>query len=361
MLSQAFGCKTSFEKSPLILVPLPWSATASYGLGTEKASHLIRKASEQLDFFNPLFNCSYNDKIHFLKEDLLISSLNQETLSWVKELREREQKASKSHEIINESCQSMIDWVYEQSLKILSKKKIPALVGGDHSVSQGLLQALGEHYKGDYGILHLDAHADLRVEYEGFKYSHASIMYNVLQLDKAPEKIVQVAVRDFCKEEYDLIRKEKKIECFFDEWIYNHLFKGQSWAGLCAQIISKLPAQVYVSLDVDALSWAYAPDTGTPVPGGLSFNQTLYLLAELKKQNKKVIGFDVVETAGSLLQGENRNQQKNLKSKQGKKELTQESLLLDKLSSHRLEWNGNVSARLLYSLSGLALHSFKKI
>ena len=382
MTTRAFECETSFEKSPLILIPVPWSATASYGLGTEKAPRLIRKASEQLDFFSPLFKCNYNDKIHFLKEDVLISALNKETLDWVREVRSAKKKPKKTFEIINESCRSMIDWVYEQSLKVLSEEKIPALVGGDHSVSQGLIQAVGEKYKGDFGLLHLDAHADLRSKYEGFKYSHASVMFNVLNLERAPKKIVQVAVRDFCKEEYDLIKKEDQIECFFDDWIYNETFKGRFWAKLSEKIVSKLPQQVYVSLDVDALSWTYAPDTGTPVPGGLSFNQTLYLLAELKRQNKKLIGFDVVETAGSPFQREELVKSKSQAIEEGKikktvkektsksqsktEELERENLLKekalqDKLFSHRLEWNGNVSARLLYYLSGLALHSFKKI
>jgi len=341
---KAFDCETSFKNSPLILMPVPWSATASYGLGTEKAPALIRKASGQLDFFSPLFKCSYNNKIHFLKEDTLISSLNKETLNLVKKLRLSKKRSQKNLEIINESCQSMIDWLYERSLKILKEKKILALVGGDHSVSQGFIQAIGEKHKGNFGLLHLDAHADLRTEYEGFKYSHASVMFNVLNLEKAPQKIVQVAIRDFCQEEYDLIQKEDRIDCFFDDWIYNETFKGRTWAKLSEKIISKLPQQVYVSLDVDALSWTYAPDTGTPVPGGLSFNQVLYLLAELKRQNKKLIGFDVVET-GAIPES----------SLPSQKPVKKTGI------SHRLEWNGNVSARLLYFLSGLALHSFQKI
>lgn len=389
MITRAFESESSFEKSPLVLIPVPWAATASYGLGADQAPLLIRKASEQLDFFSPLFKRSYNDKIHFLKEDAFISSLNSQTSSWVKKLRSSKKKSKKAFEIVNESCRTMIDWVYEQSLTVLSQKKIPALAGGDHSVSQGLIQAIGEKYKGDFGLLHLDAHADMRSEYEGFKYSHASVMFNVLNLEKAPKKIVQAAVRDFCKEEYDLIQKEDRVECFFDDWIYNETFKGRSWSDLCEAIISKLPHQVYVSLDVDALSWSYAPDTGTPVPGGLSFNQILYLLTELKRQNKKLIGFDVVETAGGFfpkpeflkssiaknntqksaeaidkLKKEKVKKARSSKIQDIKGELEpslKEMLLQDPLLSHRLEWNGNVSARLLYFLSGLALSSFKKI
>lgn len=363
MPARAFGCEASFEKSPLILIPVPWSAGASYGLGAEKAPRLIRKASEQLDFFSPLFKCEYNDKIYFLKEDALISSLNRQTLSWARELRAGapknskaiSKKNSKSYEVINEACHSMLEWVYEQSLKVLSKDKIPALAGGDHSVSQGLIKAVGEKYKGDYGLFHLDAHADLRREYEGFKYSHASVMFNVLKLDKAPKKIVQVGIRDFCREEYELIQKEERVECFFDDWIYTEMFKGRPWAELCEEIISKLPERVYVSLDVDVLSRTYAPDTGTPVPGGLSFNQTLYLLAELKRQDKKLIAFDLVETGGGD------SEPLPAEEEPSKKKSQKEPAKWDKILSHRLEWNGNVSARLLYYLSGLALDSFNKI
>ena len=198
-------------------------------------------------------------------------------------------------------------------------------------MSEGLLSFIGDKYKGDYGILHLDAHADLREAYQGFKHSHASVMFNVLNLKQPPKKLVQVAVRDLCESEYKKIEKDERIHCYFDQEIYNRAFKGDSWSVICEEIISQLPQQVYVSLDVDGLSWNYAPGTGTPVPGGISFNQVLYLLAEIKRQNKKLLSFDVVETSAG---------EKN---------------------QAFAEWNGNVSARLIYYLSGLALHSHNRI
>ncbi|MDE0092154.1 MAG: agmatinase family protein [Oligoflexia bacterium] len=329
--TKAFELETSFESADLILIPAPWSATVSYGRGTEQGPDLIRKASHQLDVFNPLFQCSYNDKIHFEENDPIIESLNKQALSWVKSLREDKQNSQSLYTNINQASESLLDWVYEKALQAFNQNKIPALVGGEHSVSEGLLSLIGDKYKGDYGILHLDAHADLRPAYQGFKHSHASVMFNVLNLEQAPKKLVQVAVRDLCESEYRKIEKDERIHCYFDKEIYTKIFLGEKWAGICQEIISQLPQHIYVSLDVDGLSWSYAPGTGTPVPGGLSFNQVLYLLAEIKRQNKKLISFDVVETSAG-----NKNQS-------------------------FLEWNGNVSARLIYYLSGLTLHSYGKI
>ena len=327
--TRAFEVETSFESADLVLIPAPWSATASYGRGTEQGPELIRKASHQLDFFNPLFASSYNQKIHFLANDPIIESLNKQSLKWVKKLKEKQ--SPQLIESINQAGQSVMDWIYEKSSAIFRAGKIPALVGGEHSVSEGLLSFIGDKYKGNYGILHLDAHADLRKAYQGFRYSHASVMYNVLNLKQPPQKLVQMAIRDFCEEEYKKIKEDERIHCYFDEEIYSKIFKGEKWADICKDVVSQLPKNVYISLDVDALSWNYAPGTGTPVPGGLSFNQVLYLLAEVKRQAKKLISFDVVETSP----GQN------------------------KLSF--AEWNGNVSARLIYYLSGLALHSESKI
>ena len=327
--TRAFEIETSFKMADLILIPAPWSATVSYGKGAEKGPELIRAASHYMDFFNPLFQCSYNEKIHFEENDPMIESLNSQALKWAQKLEEK--KTSQVYENINQASQDLLGWIYEKSSKAFSQDKIPALVGGEHSISEGILSFIGHKYKGDYGLLHLDAHADLRTAYQGFKHSHASVMRNVLNLEQPPRQLVQVAVRDFCKEEYEQIKQDERIRCYFDEEIFTRIFEGQKWQVICKEIISQLPQRIYVSLDVDGLSWSYVPGTGTPVPGGLSFNQVLYLFAEIKRQNKKLISFDVVETSA----GES--------------------------GQVFAEWNGNVSARLLYCLSGLALHSHGKI
>ena len=330
--TKAFGRETTFDSADLILIPVPWEVTSSYGSGTSQGPELIRKASSQLDFFTPSFNDSYNHRIHFETTDLLIESLNKTARGWARTIQknwEEDKILNKEEkdlsEKVNQASQSLLNWVYEKSSGVFQRKKVPALVGGEHSVSEGLICAVGEKYKGDYGLLHIDAHADLRESYQSFKYSHASVMYNVLNLKFPPKKLVQLGVRDFSKREFQLIKEDLRIKCFFDEEIFSRLFSGEAWAKICQQIIEQLPSEIYVSLDVDALSWNYAPGTGTPVPGGLSFRQLLYLFSEIKKQRKKLIAFDVVETSPG--------EKANVFS----------------------EWNGNVSARLIYYLAGLTL------
>ena len=335
----AFGAEVSFEVASLVLIPAPWEATASYNSGTSQGPEWIRKASSQLDFFKPSFNIAYNHKIHFEQADSLIESLNTVATAWAREIQaqwtENKKTLNKKEmllsEKVNQASQNVLNWLYDRASKAFHKGKIPALVGGEHSVSSALIRLVGEQQQNDYGLLHIDAHADLRESYQGFKYSHASIMHNVLNSSYAPKKLVQVGVRDLCEEEYQKIKTDLRVECFLDEDISSRLFKGEAWSRICQEIVEQLPSKIYVSLDVDGLSWPYCPGTGTPVPGGLSFNQTLYLLSEIKRQKKTLLAFDVVETSPG-------SGSKNVK-----------------------EWNGNVSARLIYHLCGLALETQNKL
>lgn len=329
--SFSFDARVSFKKSKIVLLPVPWEVTASGGRGTSEAPLHIKEASHQLDFwtrdrgaFNSfIYFCDLNPEIQ--RWNKRYSSIAQKIINNWKENKLPSPKDMPLLEKVNRACKAMTDWVYKESKAILKSGKFPALIGGDHSISEGLLKLLGEQYKGNYGILHIDAHLDMRKAFQGFTHSHASVMYNVLNQTPPPKNLVQVGIRDFCEEEY-LIKQEKTIR-HFDEDLQERLFKGESWLKICNEIIASLPQKIYVSLDVDGLEQSYAPHTGTPVPGGLSYNQVLFLLKEIKKQNKTLIGFDVVETACK-----------------------------EKLKSSHNCWNGNVSARLIYTLCGLALN-----
>jgi agmatinase len=173
-----------------------------------------------------------------------------------------------------------------------------AVVGGEHSAPFGLLQALNEKYD-DFGILHIDAHADLRRAYEGFTYSHASIMYNVLEQLRHVTKIVQVGVRDYCAEEAALMAADVRLVPFTDAALQEASFNGLPWAQQCRDIVAALPEKVYVSFDIDGLTPDNCPHTGTPVPGGLTYNQAVFLLKAVAQSGKKIIGFDLCEVAPS--------------------------------------------------------------
>jgi len=338
--SFAFGTKTSFEQAPIIIIPVPWEVTASYGAGASQGPELIRRASSQMDFFQKHTLRAHNHFIHFHNEDSVIQNLNQKALVLAQKIKDHweENKILTSGEQkelhkVNQLCEQMVKWVYDKSSDIYSKEKIPVVVGGDHSVSEGILQFLGDVYRGDYGVLHIDAHPDLRCAYQGFTYSHASVMYNALSHKFSPTKLVQIGIRDFSQEEYNLIQNDSRITCYYDEDLKNRLFCGDNWADLSREIVADLPPRVYVSLDIDGLSWECAMGTGTPVPGGLSFSQLVFLLRELERQKKQIIGFDVVETANGID---------------------------STLSLSLKEWSGNISARLIYQLSSIALdHSIK--
>jgi agmatinase len=181
------------------------------------------------------------------------------------------------------------------------------------------MQALARSYS-NFGILHIDAHADLRHAYEGFQFSHASIMYNALQLPHV-SKLVQVGIRDVCHDEMELIvRSPDRIVAYPDPVLKQKLYGGTTWLELCRQIVSELPQQVYISFDVDGLDPKLCPETGTPVPGGLELEQAFCLFREVVNSGRQIIGFDVSETGNA-------------------------------------EWDGNVAARAVYKLCNLMMLS----
>jgi agmatinase len=323
-----FGIPCSPDKAQIHILPVPWEVTTSYGSGASQGPQLIRRASEQVDFLDLEIGKTYEVGIYMQNEPKAIVDLNNtlkplaQELIQLKTMNSSDQARIKELlQKVNQGCNLMTQWVYEQTREILKVGKWPVLLGGDHSTPLGAIKAITEHYKGKVGILHVDAHADLRKAYQGFQQSHASIMNNVLHLNPQPLKLVQVGIRDFCEEEYDLILgMPGKVKTFFDLDLKRDLFEGQTWNGICQQITSELPESVYVSFDIDGLDPSLCPNTGTPVPGGLSLNEAYYLLYSLHKAGKKIVGFDIneVSAAGDL---------KN-------------------------EWNGNVGARLLYKMCG---------
>ncbi len=340
-MAAAFGAEPSRERAKLVLIPVPWEATASYGGGAGHGPELVRKASFQLDFFCREKGASFNHLIYFQDPDPEIISLNREASALTEKIKSQWTEGEtlpagerKIAEQANQLCRALSRRVRGAAETALRQGKIPAAIGGEHSISEGMLEAFGERHKGKYGILHLDAHADLRKAYQGFQRSHASVMRNVLDQRFPPEILLQIGVRDFCEEEYSLIQKDPRIVCYFDGDISARLFKGEAWADVCREIAGRLPPLVYVSVDMDVFSWECAPGTGTPVPGGLSFNQALFLFQELKRQKKQIIGFDAVEISAGKNPG-----------------LGAAAGAIERFN----EWNGNVAARLIYRLSGLAL------
>jgi agmatinase len=198
---------------------------------------------------------------------------------------------------VNDGGKMMHDWIHDLAARYINEGKKVALLGGDHSTPLGYIKALSEKHE-SFGILQIDAHADLREAYEGFTYSHASIMYNVLENIPQVSKLVQVGIRDYCNEELEIINKNPdRIKTFFDKDIKDRQYEGANWKEIVDDIINALPAKVYISFDIDGLDPKLCPNTGTPVPGGFELEQIFYLFSKVKKAGKEIIGFDLNEVS----------------------------------------------------------------
>lgn len=297
-----FGMPFAPDEAALVLVSAPWDVTVSYGSGTAYGPDAIIEASTQLDFYDPLSPDAWRRGIATADVDYSLQEESQRLRGDAeKVIRHLERGGSPEDDSIlrkirrvNEGCATMNANVAEQARHWLEKGKIVGLVGGDHSTPYGLIRTLGERHA-SFGILHIDAHCDLREAYEGFEFSHASIMYNVLRDVPQATKIVQVAVRDFSRKELELATASDRVEQFDDLSLAAAEFRGETWDEQCLRIVERLPQEIYVSFDIDGLTPDDCPHTGTPVPGGLTFNKALWLIETAVRSGRRIIGFDVVE------------------------------------------------------------------
>ncbi len=301
-----FGLPSSIEESKVVIVSAPWDVTVSYGAGTAFAPDAIIEASTQLDLYDPSAPDAWREGISTAEVDYSIQemsqSLRKDAVRIIDHLEDGgavgDFLISRKLKRVNDGSVRLNKKIYNQTIELLKRGKIVALVGGDHSTPYGLIKAVGEQFS-DFGILHIDAHCDLRESYEGFEFSHASIMYNVLRDVESVSKIVEVGVRDFCDEELRMAEESPRVEMFSDFHLSRERFEGVTWAQQCAKIVDALPQNVYVSFDIDGLVMNCCPHTGTPVPGGMSFNEAVYLLEKVVESGRRIISFDVVEVTPS--------------------------------------------------------------
>lgn len=322
--SGIFGLPFNREQSQVVLLPVPFDATTSYGNGTAAGPSAIFDASMQVDLYDRRFGRIYERGIYMEPENERIAALSASARRLAAPIIEKggaEPSDSASLEQVNAAGEEVNRFTYEHTRKVLAEGKVPGLVGGDHSTSFGAILACAEQTGSQgLGILQLDAHMDLRPAFEGFAWSHASIMHNVLTRIPQVTRLIQVGVRDFGEGEMAFgIEMGTRFHAFFDDLWAEELAGGTPFMDLAKSAISMLPDTVYVSFDIDALDPSLCPHTGTPVPGGLSFNQAGLLLDVLRQSGKRVIGFDLVEVC----------------------------------PCEDNEWDANVGARVLYRLCGL--------
>ena len=320
----------SLKESRVVLIPVPVDMTTSYGGGASAGPRAILAASRQVDLYDFGAGRVYEAGVFMTSESVEIRRLNQEGKRLSPDIIRRGGEISGSVRFkrqlrrVNEIGTRVNKIVYSAARALLAQERIVGVVGGDHSVAFGLIQACAEKFPG-LGVLHIDAHCDLRKAYEGFEWSHASILYNVVSKISKVKRVVQVGVRDFCEEELKLIKTSRgRVITHFDENLQRQKFEGNSWKQISTRILRDLPAQIYISLDIDGLNPSLCPHTGTPVPGGLSFEEAVYLIAAVAKSRRRIVGFDLNEVAPGPA-GD--------------------------------AWDANVGARLLYKMIGWTLRS----
>ena len=299
-----FGLPFSEEDARLVIVPVPWEVTVSYNAGTARAPEHIFKASLQVDLFDPeykdVWRQGYFMRNHDKKVLMKSDYLRKEAELYINYISEGEEVNDnkfmcKTLKEVNAGGNFLNDWVYEQTKDLMDSGKLVALLGGDHSTPLGYFKAIAEKH-GDFGILQIDAHCDLRKAYENFTYSHASIMYNALEQIPQLKKLVQVGIRDYCEEEWDYIENNKeRVTTFFDKDIKERQFEGKTWQVITDEIIDKLPQKVFISFDIDGLNPKLCPRTGTPVQGGFETEQVFYLFKKMIQSGRQLVGFDLNE------------------------------------------------------------------
>ncbi len=327
-----YGLPYTPDEARVVLLPVPWDATTSYRAGASAGPRAIFDASMQVDLFDAEVGKAYERGIAMLPESSELRAWNEEARAAAEEVIEAGGRVEGNADLekalarVNKLSESVNEVVYLETKRLLGQGRIPAVVGGDHASPYGAIRAYAERFPG-LGVLHVDAHADLRRAYEGFTFSHASIMANVMRLEGVA-RIVQVGIRDFCEEEVERIAQSGgRVRTLFDVQLAAARSRG-ALAEAFATAISSLPEAVYVSFDIDGLDPSLCPHTGTPVPGGLSFHEASALLGAVAQSGRRIVGFDLNEVAPG--DGDD-------------------------------EWDANVGARLLYKLIGWTLASQRLI
>lgn len=252
---------SDYKNSKIVLLPVPFEDTTSYGKGTAAGPKAILDASHYVEFFDE----ELNRELCFEKGNGICS------------LHPVEFKGKKG--------KKALDLIYENVKKHIDNKKFVVTLGGEHSISTAPVKAHFDSYK-DLSILHFDAHSDLREEYEGSKYSHASFAARVAEFTT---DITQVGIRAQCKAEYDFI-KDRNIKTFYAFEIRS----GKHGFDWIKKIVDSLKENVYITFDVDYFDPSLMPSTGTPEPNGFFWDETLKIM-KLLGEKKSVVGFDVVE------------------------------------------------------------------
>ena len=260
----------------IVLLPIPYEMTTSYREGTEFGPEACIDASLQIELFDEL-----------LDEELPCGYKFFTSKPWNNEVN---------------SLAEALGSIEKFSSKWVNGKQFPIFLGGEHGMLLPIIRSLKKHPEINEDlekltILQIDAHADLRNELNGERFSHGTVIRRVL--DEGVGKIIQVGIRTYCLEEKEIIETDERVNTWFARDLIRMDSEKSNWNEMINQI-KNLSGPVWLSFDIDGLDGFLVPATGTPVPGGLSFWGANEIIKELfSANNTKVIGADVNEISTS--------------------------------------------------------------
>ncbi len=247
---------TDFDRSKVVVLPIPYDSTVDWHAGTRDGPNAIIDASHFLEQYDyELEREVYTVGIHTLPQ--LIPSMK--------------------------GPEETVERVYQVTRDLLAKDKFVVMLGGEHSLTVGVVRAYRERFD-RLSVLQLDAHADLRDEYEGSRFNHACAMRRVVEM--CP--IVQVGIRSMSADDQDFIRRNKMRPFYAKETPLSEADEQK--------IVSSLTDDVYITIDLDVFDPSIMSAVGTPEPGGMGWYEVLRLLKRVAKE-RHIVGFDVVELA----------------------------------------------------------------
>lgn len=247
---------SSLDAARVLVLPVSYEGTVSYGTGTGAGAMAIVDASRNMELYEEETDADvYKIGIHTLPEFTP-----------------------------RETPETMMNELYGFSKKLLELDKFICMLGGEHSVSAPIIKAHNERFE-NLSVLQIDAHADLRDSYDGTPHSHASIMARVVKDLKIPS--VQVGIRSISGDEARSLKEGLPTRIFWARDIVGRT----DWID---EAIESLTDNVYLTIDIDGLDPSIVPTTGTPEPGGLGWYETLTLIRKLAER-KRVVGMDLVE------------------------------------------------------------------
>ncbi len=308
-----FGLGFTVEESRLVAIPVPYDVTCSSRHGTLDGPRALLQASGQVDLLDPLMGDVFRHGLCALPELEVLRSFSQAFEELAEEARQGNEAAQLS---VDAMGHEVWRWLEQTTGQLLDSGRIPLVLGGEHGVSFGAFRAVAARHR-EFGVLQIDAHADLRHAYEGWRSSHASVMARALELPQLT-RLVQVGLRDYCVEEQRASAVSQGRSVWItDAEIATRRLSGESFLNVVDDLLSSLPQTVWLSVDIDGLDPSLCPGTGTPVPGGLSWREAAFLLERVKRSGRHVVGVDLVEIGPTW-------------------------------------WDGFVAAKLLYLLAGVA-------